>query len=206
VDSRKPSIPEAYRKALSFLEEQKVPYVVVGGLAAAFQGEPRATNDVDFMVTVDTARVWRLAEEAQRAGFDVDPHLADLHWRMNGFVRLWLGPPGEQVAVDLMACATEFLREAAWRAQQALLMGRRVPIASPEDLILFKLAAYRDKDVPDITAIFQRHEAEVDREYLRKWATWFAARNSCFQEVPARLEILLAKGPMPAGKPSRPWG
>jgi predicted nucleotidyltransferase len=206
VDARKPSIPEAYRKALTFLERERVPFVVVGGLAAAFQGEPRATNDVDFMVTVDTARVWSFAEEAKQAGFDVDPHLADLHWRMNGFVRLWLGPPGEQVAVDLMACATEFLREAAWRAQPALLMGRRVPVASPEDLILFKLAAYRDKDVPDITAIFQRHEERIDREYLRKWAAWFAARNPCFQEVPARLEILLARGAMPAGKPSRPWG
>ncbi len=43
-------------------------------------------------------------------------------------------------------------------------------------------------------------------EYLRKWAVRFAARNPCFQEVPGRLEILLAKGPMPAEKPSRVWG
>lgn len=68
LDPRKPSVPEAYRKALSFLEAQRVPYVVIGGLAAGFQGEPRATQDVDFMVTVPAQRLWRLAKGPMPAG------------------------------------------------------------------------------------------------------------------------------------------
>ena len=81
-----------------------------------------------------------------------------------------------------------------------------MPIATPEDMILFKLSAYRDKDVPDIIAIFLRHEEKIDHQYLRKWATWFAGKNPSFGEMPDRLETLLAKKPMPAGKSSHPWG
>jgi predicted nucleotidyltransferase len=202
VEERKPNVPDAFRKAVEFLDGRKVPYVVIGGLAASVQGQPRYTDDADLLVTVPSHGVWRLAEEARKAGFDVDPHFAELHWRSSGFIRLWLGPVGDQVAVDLMACKTEFLREASWRAQPIVLMGKRVPVATSEDMILFKLAAYRDKDVMDLIAIARRHEGKLDLAYLRKWAAWLPLQNECFREMPALLELLLAKKPMPPGKSS----
>ncbi len=39
---------EALRRAVQFLEREKIPFVVVGGLANAVWGEPRATRDVDL--------------------------------------------------------------------------------------------------------------------------------------------------------------
>jgi predicted nucleotidyltransferase len=197
-----PSVPEAYRRAIDLLDAERVLYVLVGGLAAGLQGQPRVTRDVDFMITLASQRVWHLTEAARKEGFDVDPHEAELHWEASGFIRLWLGPPGKQVAVDLMACKSEFLREAAWRATQAQCMGRRVPIATPEDMILFKLSAYREKDIPDLRAIFLRHEKTLDREYLRRWAQWFTTRNEHFREMPPRLELLLERKPLPAGRES----
>ncbi|MEW6609526.1 MAG: hypothetical protein AB1414_19130 [bacterium] len=40
------SLPETFRKIISFLEEEKFDYLVIGGLASATLGEPRMTQDV----------------------------------------------------------------------------------------------------------------------------------------------------------------
>ena len=63
--SPKPSVPEAFRKTVGFLENEQVPFVVVGGLAASLQGEPRNTDDADFMITLSSKDVHRFAERAK---------------------------------------------------------------------------------------------------------------------------------------------
>lgn len=198
MPSRKPTVIEAFRRAVELLEAERVPFVVVGGLAAGLQGEPRYTDDVDFMVTLPSKKVYRFAEKAKARGFDIEPDLAETQWLASGAVRLWLGSPGRQTAVDLMSCSSDFLREANWRAQQARCLGVRVPIASPEDILLLKLCAWRSKDIPDAEAIIERHRERLDGTYLHEWAGWLGAKNpKHFGEVPRRLEALLRNGPLP---------
>ena len=45
-----PPVPEAFREAVLFLEGNRIPFVIVGGIAAGLQGEPRYTRDVEFMI------------------------------------------------------------------------------------------------------------------------------------------------------------
>ncbi len=195
--SPKPSVPEAFRKTVEFLENEQVPFVVVGGLAASLQGEPRYTDDADFMITLSTTDVYRFAERAKAEGFDIEPDLAETQWRGSGFVRLWLGPAGRQTAVDLMACNSDFLREVAWRAHQVRCLGCEVPVATPEDMLLLKISAWRPKDIPDAVAIVDRHSDGLDVAYLNRWAEWFVSKNPFFKEMSARLKALLDAGPLP---------
>lgn len=199
-----PTVPEAFRKAVLLLEKERIPFVVVGGIAAGIQGEPRYTMDADFMVLLKTESIHRLAREAKNEGFDVEPDQAESQWAFRGYVRLWLGPPGAQTAVDLMNCSNDFLREVAFRAQQTLFCRLRIPIASPEDMILFKLAAWREKDIPDARAILNRHRDRLDIPYLEKWAAWMGQRNPIFQEVPDRLHALLAGRQLPPAQTDFP--
>ena len=201
----KPTIPETFQKIVRFLEKERVPFVVVGGLAAALQGRPRATEDVDLMITLASPTVAQLATAAKDDGFDIEPAQAETQWLASGFVRLWFGPPEEQVAVDLMACNSQYLRETSWRAQQVRVFGLEVPVATAEDVILFKISAWREKDIPDVRAIHLRHGDRLDLNYLRKWAEWFAARNpQHFAEVPTRLNALLDNLPLPPAAGSAP--
>jgi hypothetical protein len=195
---RKPTVPEAFRKGLELLESEKVPFVVIGGLAASLQGEPRNTEDADFMITLSTTRVHAFARKAKTLGFDIEPDLAETQWLGSGVIRLWLGPTGNQTAVDLMSCNSDFLRQAAWRAQPARCLGHHVPIASAEDILLFKCCAWRVKDVPDAVAIAERHRDRLDTSYLRQWASWLAAKNpKALGEVPHRLRAVLEDLPLP---------
>ena len=195
---RRPSVPEAFKKGLELLEAERVPFVVIGGLAASLQGEPRNTEDADFMITLPATKVHRLAQKAKELGFDIEPDLAETQWLGSGVIRLWLGPAGNQTAVDLMNCNSEFLRQAAWRAQPARCLGHQVSIASPEDMLLFKCCAWRPKDIPDAIAIADRHKGRLDASYLRQWANWLAAKNSqVLGDVPRRLEAVLEVLPLP---------
>lgn len=202
MDSSKPSVTEVFHKIVEFLEGEGVPYVLVGGLAAGLQGKPRYTEDVDLMITLPSSKIYRLAEAAKRAGFHIEPELAETQWRFSGFVRFWVGPPGRQVAADLMACNSEFLKEAAWRAQQVKCMGVELPVATPEDMLLFKMSAWRGKDISDAQTILARHRDHMDIDYVRRWTTWFASRHESFREMPARLDGLLGQAPIP---PPVPW-
>ena len=195
---QKPSVPEAFRKAVELLESERVPFVVIGGLAASLQGEPRNTDDADFMITLPTSRVHGFARKAKELGFDIEPDLAETQWLGCGVIRLWLGPAGNQTAVDFMSCNSDFLRQAAWRAQPARCLGHRVPIATPEDLLLFKCCAWRVKDVPDALAIAERHGERLDLPYLWQWASWLAAKNpKVLGDVPLRLRAVLEGLPLP---------
>jgi hypothetical protein len=189
---RRPSIPEAFRKIVSFLEQERIPYVLIGGLAASLHGEPRTTDDVDTLVSLPSREVPRIARQARAEGFDIEPDHAETQWLASGVLRLWYGPSGQQVACDLMARSTDFLREVVWRAQPFRFMGREVPVASPEDVLLFKLSSWREKDIPDARSIVRRHHERLDLAYLRRWAAWFVEKNPVFKDVPARLEALLA--------------
>ena len=195
------TVPEAFRKAVAFLARERVPHVLVGGLAAGLQGEPRITRNVDFLVTVNSGNIHRLARAAKDDGFDIEIDQAETQWHFSGFVRLWLGPKGRQTAVDPMALNSEFLREAAFRAQQIRFSGVAVAVASAEDMILFKVAAWRTKDIPDAEAIVQRQRDRLDLAYLRKWADWFTSRDPIFRDMPARLEALLEGRPLPPAQP-----
>jgi len=197
--SQRPTVPEAFRKGIELLQTEGIPYVLIGGLAASLQGEPRNTEDVDFMITIPAARVEKLARKAKELGFDIEPDLAETQWLGSGVIRLWLGPSGSQTAVDLMSCNSDFLRQVAWRAQQARCLGHQVPIASPEDMLLFKCCAWRPRDVPDAIAIAERQRGRLDDRYLNQWAGWLAAKNpKVLGDVPRRLRAVLDGSPLPA--------
>jgi predicted nucleotidyltransferase len=195
-----PTVPETFRKLVALLEGEKIPFVLIGGLAASLQGEPRTTRDVDVMVLLHATGLRDLALRAKEAGFDVDIDLAESQWWASGFARFWLGPPDDRVAVDLMDVNNEFLREAHWRAVPIRFCGRKVSVVSPEDLILMKIVAWRDKDILDIRRVEMRHRDRLDVAYLRKWVAWFAAESPRFSDVPGRLEDLLSGRELPPPK------
>ncbi|MCI0650389.1 MAG: nucleotidyltransferase [Planctomycetes bacterium] len=193
----RPDLPAAFRKTMQFLEARRFPAVLIGGLAASLQGDPRTTADVDLMVAIPSSEIQNLARAAQQDGFTVEPELARTQWLASGFARLWVGPERTGVPIDLMACNSTFLKELAWRAQQTRLWGQRVRVAAPEDLLLLKAAAWRAKDIADVRGIFARHEHKLDRGHLDRWALTMASQNAYFAPVPERISALLERRPLP---------
>lgn len=149
------------RDAVDLLERAAAPYLVIGGLAVAVVGEPRMTGDIDVVAYVDLERAEELIAEAIAAGFAAaEDERERLH--QTGTLRFSKG----SFQLDIILASLPFEDAARARARPGRLFGRRVPLPTPEDLILFKVLAGRDKDLVDAVGVARRHLASLDRAYL----------------------------------------
>jgi hypothetical protein len=161
------SYEEVTRRMVRVLKDAKIPYMIVGGLAANYYGCPRATYDLDLVVELDEAGAKRLVKLASRARFRLhEKEVLALTKVGNRFVmESW-----EKYRIDFWLVKTTFDREVFGRRQRAKIFGMLVWISTPEDLILQKLRSARPRDLEDIQAILVRHSGKLDESYLKQKA------------------------------------
>jgi hypothetical protein len=152
------------RFAFTFLEGQSTRFLVVGGLAVVAVGEPRTTADADAIVFVSPAEAESLVRQAAEAGFDVRAEVERERLATTGTMRFRRG----RFQLDLITASLPFEETAYGRASVHELFGIRLPFPSPEDLILLKVLAGRDKDMLDATGVVRRHGERLDIAYLEQ--------------------------------------
>ncbi|HEX7836576.1 MAG TPA: hypothetical protein VF469_03885 [Kofleriaceae bacterium] len=182
------------REAVDFLARAKAPYLIIGGLAVGVVGEPRMTGDVDVIGYLSIEQATALIDAAVAAGFGV---ASDERERLHatGTLRFSKG----RFQLDIILASLPFEDDARARARKRRLFGRLVPLPTPEDLILFKVLAGRDKDLVDAVGIARRHLDALDRRYLD--AALEAVCELAEDLTPrARLDEVLRKASGRAGK------
>ena len=133
-----------------------------GAIALAYYvGDPRATRDIDINIAMPVDRaeaVLRLLPAAvQWGGDDVRRCVAD------GQVRLWCGPVGDGIPVDLFFPQHAF-HQAVAGATTLRPFGRLdylLPVISATHLAVFKALFDRPKDWVDIAAMLQAGTVDV---------------------------------------------
>lgn len=151
------------RELFNSLAEARVDYILVGGLAVAAHGAPRATEDLDICPDPDAANLQRLAdflEGIEAKNMDEDEFGADelpahdldgLRAGGNFRLRTRLG------RFDVMQCLRPF-EDRTWEvldrhAEERHVFGHRIRVCSYEHLLEMKRAADRDQDRIDINSI-----------------------------------------------------
>jgi hypothetical protein len=152
------------RFAFSFLQQEGVRFLVIGGLAVVAVGEPRTTGDADAIAFMSAGEAASLISRAVAAGFELQESVERERLETTGTLRFRRG----LFQIDLITASLPFEEVAFERAQYHQLFGIRLPFASPEDLILFKVLAGRDKDMLDAIGIARRHRDHLDRAYLER--------------------------------------
>ncbi len=150
------------RKAFDFLEGSGVRHLVIGGLAVGAIGEARTTGDVDVIGYASPEDAEALIAKASAAGFDVRPEIEHERLRATGTLRFRHG----SFQLDIILASLPFEEAAHARSVKKQIFGRMVPLPTPEDLILFKVLAGRDKDILDAIGVARRHLSKLDRRYL----------------------------------------
>jgi|SRR5450756_1254994 hypothetical protein len=150
------------QKAFDFLEGAGVRHLVIGGLAVGAIGEARTTGDVDVIAFASPDDAVALIALASEAGFDVHPEIEQERLRATGTLRFRHG----LFQLDIILASLPFEEAAHTRAVRKRLFGRLVPFPTPEDLIVFKVLAGRDKDILDAVGVARRHLPTLDRRYL----------------------------------------
>lgn len=153
---------EFCRFAFGFLEDRGTRFLVIGGLAVMVVGEPRTTADADAVIFMSPADAETLIDAAGEAGFEVRRDVERERLARTGTLRFRRG----LFQIDLITASLPFEESAFGRSSSHDLFGMRLRFPSPEDLILFKVLAGRDKDILDAVGVARRHRDRLDVAYL----------------------------------------
>jgi hypothetical protein len=133
---------------------------------------PVPTYDIDLCADLDPEHVPDLIAELDRAGFvpPATPRLESIgSARFQEFTVHWPFQDGLRAA-DVFLATDAFQKSAlARRRRVELEEGFHADVISPEDLLLYKLVAYRNKDRAAIERLLAIQSA-LDWEHVRRWA------------------------------------
>lgn len=152
-------------------DASSVRYAVIGGVAKAAWGRPRATRDIDVAVSIDALAFAALTSSLADADFAVLKMVGgDLNdTRPDIFVaRASAGVP-----VDVLIAKTPFEEEAVARSVPVVLFGQTVRVVTAEDLVFYKLLAARPRDRDDVLDVIRTRLAgghSFDWEHLERLA------------------------------------
>ncbi len=163
--------------AARHLERLGIRYVVVGSVASAFHGEPRATLDVDLTLRMRVGDVAALCA-ALAPEFHIDP--AALKESVQTGLPSNAIHRATHVKLDLYVRPNEGIyAEELRRAQRVRLTGdegSEANIASPEDTVLQKLVWYRkggessDRQWRDVLGVLKARGRALENAYPEEWA------------------------------------
>ncbi len=182
-----PRVPfrELFQRFYGLLEDCGIEYAAYGGVTVAVWGDPRETQDVDAVIAVEPGSEAAVLTAITSAGFSL-PEDAAITFPIDGWLRASL----HGRYADLAVGRTPFDESAMRRRQRRTLFGREIWVVTAEDLLLYKLIAYRRKDLADAESVVRRQRRVLDLVYLRHWAGEIASHTLKF-EIPSKLEELI---------------
>lgn len=158
------------RIALTF-DRREVPYMVIGGQAVIFHGEPRLTRDIDVTLGIGPTKIECVLEALQ------DAELRILVEDPEEFARETMVipciDPATEIRVDIVLSTSEYERQAIERAQRPTTRECPVCFATVEDLVIHKIIAGRPRDLEDVRSLLLKNP-DADTQYIDQWLRSFA--------------------------------
>jgi hypothetical protein len=141
------------KEVLAELARNKVEYILIGSMAMAAQGLPRATRDMDFFVKPGRDNVARL-KQALRALFD-DPHIdeIDADELAGAYPALEYVPPHGRYSMDILTRLGETFRFEDIESEELRIDDFIVRVATPRMLYRMKKDTVRPQDRADAARI-----------------------------------------------------
>lgn len=165
---------ELLKKVNQVLNQAGIQYMITGSVVSSLQGEPRSTNDIDMVISIQKSAAKRLVEAFPPPDFYLDEdNILDAIKRQSMFNLIDLNT-GDKV--DFWMLTNEpFDQSRFLRKISEEFMGLKILISTPEDTILAKLkwaklSGGSEKQFTDALRVYEIQYGELDINYLEQWA------------------------------------
>ena len=169
-------LKDFFSHVIQVLERLEIPYMVVGGFAAVFYGEPRLTIDVDIVVDMKLAHI-----EPFVASFPTpDYYVTSEEGIRDSLLRCYpfdVIQPTTGAKVDLVPLPRDPFTRVAFQRRQRMeydTAGHSATFITPEDIIVAKLIAFRetgsDKHLRDARSVLVMQWGKLNIEAVRHGA------------------------------------
>ena len=149
------------------LNREKIPAMLVGSFSSNYYGIPRSTEDVDFVIQIesnlgaDFARILGERFEAE----------TQLKFETNtGTQKQEFAVKGTEFKLELFRLSDDpFDQERFKNRRRVMVAGREVWFPRAEDVIVMKLRWARSKDKEDVKDVMQVQRGKLDWAYIENW-------------------------------------
>jgi len=149
------------------LNRERIPAMLVGSFSSNYYGIPRSTEDVDFVIQIESSLT---ADFARVLGdqFEAEPQLS---FETNtGTHRQEFGVKGTEFKVELFKLSDDpFDQQRFKNRQRVLVAGRELYFPRAEDVIVMKLRWGRSKDLDDVRDVMHVQRGKLDWNYIEGW-------------------------------------
>ncbi len=162
------------KKVIEALQHARIDYMITGSIASSLQGEPRATHDIDLVVSMDERAVESLLSAFPAPDFYLEDEAVRTAIASGGMFNIVEAAEGDKIdfglLTDSLFDSSRFSRKYAER-----VFGIEMQVSSPEDTILAKLqwgalSGGSEKYFQDALRVFEVQGGALDIEYLSRWA------------------------------------
>lgn len=164
-------IEELLKRIALQLDNNDIPYMVIGGQAVLVYGTPRLTRDIDITLGIDTDKFPLVETVCKSLGLKMLPE------KPEDFAIETKVLPAEEtelyLRVDFIFSFTPYEMQALNRVKKIRMSGYPVKFASLEDVIVHKMIAGRAIDEEDIKNMVLKNRKKIDLSYIRKWLLEF---------------------------------
>lgn len=160
------SIHRALEDLAPVLDRHRGRSIVIGGIAVIARGVPRVTRDVDVAFSGAEVTLSQLLTDLNAAG--IVPRIDDAIGFAAQSQVLLARHANTGVDIDVSLAWLPFEMEAISAASPTMLGAAQLPVAQPEDLVIYKAVAWRPQDQQDIERLLALHGAGMDLSRVRR--------------------------------------
>lgn len=139
------TVDEIIKLVCSFLNDNEIDYVIVGGFAVIFYGNPRATMDIDFIIQLTDKDIPMLIKFLQENGFYADE--CDIHVALKEKSHFTTEDKETMFRLDIKGVYNEMDERTLRNKRRVELFNIPIYIASPGDTIVNKLLFGSERDI-----------------------------------------------------------
>lgn len=175
------------------LDRENIPYCLAGGLAVSIWGPARGTVDVDIVAHISNEERERIVHLFEKDFNLIQSHKDDMPM---GFVKIWrhifhYKNEPDILQLDLIIVPDAYSEKIMNRKIEIEEYGMKISVISKEDLIVLKLASFRNQDKADIEKILE-HDSTLDWFYLENTVKEYCDHWDFIKDV--RGQILVDSG------------
>ena len=162
------TIDEILNLVCIFLNKHDIDYVIVGGFAVLFYGNPRTTMDIDYVIQLNDENIPELIKFLQENGFHADEY--DMRTAIKEKSHCTVEDKETMFRLDIKGVYSEMDERALRNKRKVEINDIAIWIASPEDTIANKLVFAREQDINDALGVYVRQYELLDMDYLENTA------------------------------------
>lgn len=166
-------------RVVGALDAVGIEYMVAGSIGSSLHGHPRATNDLDIVISPSEEQLARFVESLGKDCY-VSEDAAKAALKQKSMFNVIDNTAGWKVDLVIRKDRA-FSKEEFDRRRKAPVMGLYVFVASPEDVILSKLEWARksnsDQQVQDALGVAEVQGDSLETGYLKKWAAFLKVED-----------------------------